>query len=131
MNVTGVLQAGDIDPGPPPTTDDFARMHGFGFDVIRLAINWSRLEAQRGDFSQAYLRETKQVVDLAAPSGSTQSWARMTSTGATRWAGTAHRPRPRPPGSPAPDRDRRSRTAIGAGGRGQLRNPLGQRKVAR
>jgi hypothetical protein len=69
MNVTGMLQARDIDPGAPPTTDDFARMHAFGFDVIRLAISRSRLEPQHGDFAQAYLQEIKQVVDLAARFG--------------------------------------------------------------
>jgi len=33
MNVTGLLQARDIGPGTPPGTDDFARMHAFGFEV--------------------------------------------------------------------------------------------------
>lgn len=69
MNVTGLLQAQDLDPGPPPTQNDFARMRAFGFDLVRLAISWSRLEPRQGIMSQAYLQEIKQTVDLAARFG--------------------------------------------------------------
>lgn len=130
MNVTGMLQARDIDPGAPPTTDDFARMHAFGFDVIRLAISWSRLEPQHGTSLRPTSRRSSRWWTLRPASGSTRSWTRMTSTGATRWAETAHRPGPRLSASPAPDRDRRPRTATGAGGGGQLRNRLGECEVA-
>ena len=69
MNVTGLMQAQDLDAGAPPTANDFAQMRAFGFDVIRLAISWSRLEPQRGGISPTYLQEIKQTVDLAARFG--------------------------------------------------------------
>ncbi len=69
MNVTGLLQAKDITPGPVPTADDFAEMQADGFDVIRIPISWSRLEPRPGVFSRSYLALIKKVVGLAAAHG--------------------------------------------------------------
>jgi endoglycosylceramidase len=47
-----------------PTFDagDVERMRGFGFDVLRLPINWSGLEPTRGAYSKAYLDRIAAVV---------------------------------------------------------------------
>jgi endoglycosylceramidase len=69
MNVTGLLQARDIDPGPPLRAEDLERMRADGFDVIRLPISWSRLEPSPGRFSATYLAEIRSTVDLGARYG--------------------------------------------------------------
>ena len=69
MNVTGLEEAKDMRPGPIPTSQDFAEMAADGFDVIRLPINWSRLEPQPGKMSRSYLDEIKAVVNEAAAQG--------------------------------------------------------------
>ena len=69
MDVTGLLQARDITPGPVPTARDFAEMQSDGFDAIRVPISWSRLEPRPGVFSASYLNLIKKVVGLAAAHG--------------------------------------------------------------
>jgi endoglycosylceramidase len=69
MNVTGLLDAQDMKPGPVPTEASFGEMEADGFDVIRLPINWSRLEPRPGKFSSSYLDLIKSVVNDAARHG--------------------------------------------------------------
>lgn len=69
MNVTGLEQAKDMRPGPVPTSQDFAEMAADGFDVIRLPINWSRLEPRPGQMSRTYLDLIRAVVNDAAAHG--------------------------------------------------------------
>jgi endoglycosylceramidase len=69
MNVTGLEEAQDMKPGPVPTAASFAEMEADGFDVIRLPINWSRLEPHPGKFSNSYLDEIRSVVNDAARHG--------------------------------------------------------------
>ncbi len=69
MNVTGLLQAEDITPGPVPTAQDFSKMQADGFDVIRVPVSWSLLEPKPGVFSSSYLDLIKKVVGLAAVHG--------------------------------------------------------------
>ncbi|MGH7609875.1 MAG: glycoside hydrolase family 5 protein, partial [Candidatus Dormibacteria bacterium] len=66
MNVTGLLQAKDMKPGPVPTSSDFAEMAADGFDSIRLPVSWSLLEPRPGRFSARYLSLIKAVVADAA-----------------------------------------------------------------
>lgn len=66
MNVTGLLEAKDMRPGPVPTAQDFAEMEADGFDVIRLPINWSRIEPHPGQISETYLALIRSVVNEAA-----------------------------------------------------------------
>jgi|GEM_PF-3428686 len=69
MNVTGLLQAKDITPGPVPTTASFEKMEQDGFDVIRIPISWAQLEPRPGIFSAEYLSEIKKTVTEAAAHG--------------------------------------------------------------
>ncbi len=69
MNVTGLMQAKDISPGPIPTAKDFQQMQADGFDVVRIPISWSLLEPRPGLFSTSYLDLIKKVVALAAAHG--------------------------------------------------------------
>ncbi|MGH7640927.1 MAG: cellulase family glycosylhydrolase [Candidatus Dormibacteria bacterium] len=66
MDVTGLEQAKDMRPGPPPTARDFQEMSADGFDVIRLPVSWSRLEPQPGRISATYLNQIAAVVRMAA-----------------------------------------------------------------
>src|SRR5262249_5265020 len=45
-----------------PAEADFAQMEGWGFNVIRLPIAWSYLEAQPIQFDDTYLREQVDAV---------------------------------------------------------------------
>jgi len=69
MNVTGLLQARDMSPGPVPTRGDFVAMAADGFDVIRIPVSWSRLEPGPGRFSAAYLAQIAAMVNEAAAQG--------------------------------------------------------------
>jgi endoglycosylceramidase len=69
MNVTGLEQAKDMRPGPVPTAEDFAEMAADGFDVIRLPINWSRIEPTPGHMSTSYMALVRSVVNDAAAHG--------------------------------------------------------------
>ncbi|MER5959905.1 cellulase family glycosylhydrolase [Streptomyces longhuiensis] len=53
----------------PLTENDFQQMAAAGFDVVRLNVNWSRLEPTRGHWSRAYLARIEQAVDWAAEYG--------------------------------------------------------------
>lgn len=57
-------------PSTLPVTDaDWDTMAAHGFSVIRLIINWSRLEPTRGMIDQGYLDEVSSYVDDAAAHG--------------------------------------------------------------
>ena len=71
-----VNQLNDYAPATPgretvrPLTDaDFAGMAALGFDVVRLNINWSLLEPQRGSWDRAYLKRIQDAVAMAAAHG--------------------------------------------------------------
>jgi hypothetical protein len=49
----------------PLTERDFADIAALGLNSVRLTLSWSRLEPQRGEFSQQYLRQIHQAVDWA------------------------------------------------------------------
>lgn len=53
----------------PGSGDDFAQMRAFGFDVVRLVLNWSQLEPTPGQYSQDYLDRVDQVVGWAGQQG--------------------------------------------------------------
>jgi endoglycosylceramidase len=42
------------------------QMASLGFNVIRLVLNWSMLEPERGQYNQAYIQQIKEIVDKAA-----------------------------------------------------------------
>jgi endoglycosylceramidase len=56
---------------PIPTFDagDADRMRDFGFDFLRLPINWSALEPTPGDYSRDYLARIARVVALCRARG--------------------------------------------------------------
>lgn len=53
----------------PITRADLAEMAALGFDLLRLAVSWSRIEPQPGVFSAAYLDQIRTVVHQAAAAG--------------------------------------------------------------
>ena len=61
------------DPNHPPTIavdmQDWHEMAARGISVVRLVVNWSKLEPQRGAISQAYLDEIDEAVSIAAAHG--------------------------------------------------------------
>jgi aryl-phospho-beta-D-glucosidase BglC (GH1 family) len=51
------------------STDDAAMVHDAGFNVIRLAISWSRLEPSRGSINTAYLDQIDNMVSMLEQHG--------------------------------------------------------------
>ncbi len=59
-----------LEPIPAFTAEDAEQMRGFGFDSLRLPINWSAIEpTETGGFDEAYLDRVARVVDDAASAG--------------------------------------------------------------
>jgi len=55
---------------PPFTADDALAMRDFGFDALRLPINWSGVEPTKdGGFDEAYLDRVEQAVEHAHAAG--------------------------------------------------------------
>lgn len=55
---------------PAFTADDATAMRDFGFDALRLPINWSGIEPTKdGGFDAAYLGRVEQALDLAHAAG--------------------------------------------------------------
>jgi len=108
MNVTGLEQAQDMRPGTIPTDHDLAEMAADGFDVIRLPVNWSRLEPRPGQMAGSYLQLVRAVVDDAAAHGiytildlHNIDWSiYYGGDGAPSWAVAGGLPRSFPLGSP-------------------------------
>lgn len=44
---------------------DFARWEELGFNVVRLPINWSAIEPEPGQYSEAFLTQLEQILDWA------------------------------------------------------------------
>ena len=71
-----VNQLGDyyaFDPARPTVIplrrEDFAGIARLGFDVVRLVLNWSALEPERGVISEPYLAQVRQAVGWAKAHG--------------------------------------------------------------
>jgi endoglycosylceramidase len=58
-----------LEPIPALTAADCARMRELGFDLLRLPINWSGVEPQRGNYDQAYLQRVDAAIECAANAG--------------------------------------------------------------
>ena len=73
VNDTSLTDQYQVNPNLPTViplqASDYDRMQGFGFNVLRLAVNWSKLEPQRGQISQDYIQRIRNVVDNAAAHG--------------------------------------------------------------
>jgi len=54
---------------PPLCRVDLARMASLGFNSLRLALSWSLLEPERGEFNETYIDRVAQVVDWARDLG--------------------------------------------------------------
>src|SRR5262249_19112640 len=67
----GTFTQGRLPLEPIPTFDagDAQKMAAFGFNLLRLAINWSGLEPTRGQYSRAYLDRIAEVVKLCRKRG--------------------------------------------------------------
>jgi endoglycosylceramidase len=51
---------------PPLTPTDCARLHELGFNFMRLPINWSGVEPERDQFSEAYLLNVDAAIECLA-----------------------------------------------------------------
>jgi endoglycosylceramidase len=73
VNVTALMDAYQGNPRMPPVVPlrrhDYRQMEAFGFNVIRLAVNWSKLEPERGRINSAYIDRIAEVVRSAADHG--------------------------------------------------------------
>jgi endoglycosylceramidase len=58
-----------LEPIPEFTREDAEAMVRYGFNVLRLPINWSGLEPHEGQFSDAYFQKLDQVINLARDAG--------------------------------------------------------------
>lgn len=58
-----------LEPIPEFSMDDAQAMVRYGFNVLRLPINWSGMEPHEGEFSQAYFDKLDEVIDLASEAG--------------------------------------------------------------
>ncbi|TMR90986.1 glycoside hydrolase family 5 protein [Nonomuraea basaltis] len=58
--------APNMEASRPLSEADFAGMAAMGFDVVRLAVSWSRLEPTPGAFDTAYVNQIRQAVDQGA-----------------------------------------------------------------
>ncbi|MGC8636016.1 MAG: family 1 glycosylhydrolase, partial [Thermoprotei archaeon] len=47
------------------TPQDFEIMGSWGFNIVRLPVDWSWIEPEPGEFNQSYLDQVKKVVDMA------------------------------------------------------------------
>jgi endoglycosylceramidase len=54
---------------PPLCKNDFAEMRALGFNVVRLALSWSLLEPEPGQYSAEYVDRIAQVVGWARDQG--------------------------------------------------------------
>ena len=54
---------------PPVCAEDITQIRALGFDVIRLALSWSLLEPQPGQYDTTYLARIHQVVEWARAAG--------------------------------------------------------------
>ena len=73
VNVNGLLDYAQLKPRLPATVPlrrrDFRRMAALGFDLVRIPVNWSRLEPQRGTFNRTYVAHIRERVHWAAAQG--------------------------------------------------------------
>jgi len=58
-----------LEPIPVFDAGDAERMRGFGFNLLRLPINWSALEPSPGQYDRSYLDRIAAIVDLCARRG--------------------------------------------------------------
>jgi hypothetical protein len=73
INASGLADLYRVDPSLPATVPlrsaDFSQMSRFGFNVVRLVINWSKLEPNRGEFNETYVGRIRQEVEWAQEHG--------------------------------------------------------------
>ena len=73
VNLNSLGEYWQGDPNHQPTIavgmQDWQEMAARGISVVRLVVNWSKLEPQRGAISDAYLDEIDETVSIAAAHG--------------------------------------------------------------
>lgn len=73
VNDTSLTDQYQVNPSYPtvvPLTDsDYEEMQGYGFNVLRLGVSWSRFEPERGQIDDAYIQQVGDVVQRAADHG--------------------------------------------------------------
>lgn len=73
INVTALTDQYQVNPRIPTVVPlrprDYRQMESFGFNVIRLAVNWSKLEPERGQIGDDYIGRIAKAVHTAAEHG--------------------------------------------------------------
>jgi endoglycosylceramidase len=73
INDTSLTDQYQVNPDLPTVVplqaSDYDRMQSFGFNVLRLAVNWSKLEPRRGQISEDYIHQIADIVHNAADHG--------------------------------------------------------------
>ncbi len=73
VNDTSLTDQYQVNPNLPTVIplrqSDYERMQSFGFNVLRLAVNWSKLEPQRGKINRTYIDRIRNVAENAAERG--------------------------------------------------------------
>jgi endoglycosylceramidase len=75
VHIAGIFDVTFSDGRPPreplPSFDasDAALMRGYGFNLVRLPINWSAIEPEKDQWSSAYLDRVAGIVDLLRAQG--------------------------------------------------------------
>jgi endoglycosylceramidase len=110
INVTALTDQYQVNPRLPTVVPlrprDYRKMEAFGFNVIRLAVNWSKLEPERGQISNTYIDRIAKVVHRAADHGM-YTVIDMHNGGWGKYVAT-------PPGERCPGELRRSHGWLGA-----------------
>jgi hypothetical protein len=79
---------------PPFDANDLAAIRQSGFNLLRLPVNWSAFEPERGHYQTSYLDRVAQVLDLVRPFGlyvlldlHEDGWSKwLCEDGAPKWA---------------------------------------------
>lgn len=58
-----------LEPIPEFTRQDAEAMVRYGFNVLRLPINWSGMEPHEGEFSDTYFEKLDEVIQLSQDAG--------------------------------------------------------------
>jgi endoglycosylceramidase len=82
------------EPIPPLDASDLALIRQNGFNLLRLPVNWSAFEPQRGQYQTAYLDRIAQFLDVVRPFGiyvlldfHEDGWSKwICEDGAPKWA---------------------------------------------
>jgi endoglycosylceramidase len=73
INVTALTDQYQVNPRMPTVVPlgsrDYRKMETYGFNLLRLAVNWSKLEPERGQINERFIGRIAKVVQKASDHG--------------------------------------------------------------